>query len=287
MITSSAMSDKPFTVPPALGTRSRGSWRALALLVLLCVSLAGMHLRLTGTGWDSYAGLNPDERNMTQAMRDSLAALRSRPAAGLWFDTERSPLNPRVGGGRGIVYGDLPHLLGLGSVLLAGAETLPDQRRAARLVSAVADGVTILVVLLMGMLVFPRGHALLPAATAAALYAWVPLAIQYAGFFVVDAVMTLMGALMLLLLLAAIRWGSAWPVVASGLAAGAALACKVSMLAVLPLIPFAAWHACRGSLRWAALTGLAGLLAAGLAFRVLSPSLFAGPSILDLALSPV
>lgn len=261
--------------------------RILMLLALLGVAVAGVHLRLTGTGWDSHAGLNPDERNNTTAMRHSFTALQERPAAGLWFDTDRSPLNPRVGGGRGIVYGDLPHLLGLGAVLLTGAEAWPEQRRVVRLVSAVADSLTILAVLLAGLLAFPRGRALLAAAVAAALYAWVPLAIQYAGFFVVDTVMTLAGALMLLLLLAAVRWGRLWLVAAAGLPAGAALACKISMVAVLPLIPFAAFLACRGRGWRAALAGLAGLLASGLAFRVLSPSLFAGPGLSDLAFSPV
>ncbi len=266
---------------------------ALVCAVAALVIMAGLGARMTGTSWDAFAGLNPDERNTTGAVRHSVAALEARgdvsPFA-TWFDTARSPLNPRVGGARGVVYGDLPHLLGVAAVRGGGAREPADQLRALRLVSVVADSLTVIVVVLIGRCVLRSWTGGL---LAAALYAWTPLAIQYAGFFVVDAVMTLACALFLLMLTAgAVRRQPGW-IVAAGLAAGAAVACKASALAVLPLALLAAWLALGGTAdvrRRAAVTMVvsgATALVAGAAFRVLSPSLFAGPGVFDLALSPV
>lgn len=268
-------------------------WRFAMVGCLLWLVVAGMQVRLAETGWDSYTALNPDERNNVAAVRDSLAAVRAEPGArpwGRWFDTENSPLNPRVGGGEGIVYGDLPHLLGVAAIGLAGARSAPEEIHVLRRVSAVADCLSIVMVFLIGLWALPIGRTLEGAALAAALYAWTPLALQYAVFFVVDPVMTLCGALGMASMLAAVRMRNPLAVVVAGGWIGAAAACKVSALALIAAVPVAAWLASPSAPRRWPVWGLACAgagFAAALVLRTASPSLFAGPGFFGLQLSPV
>ncbi len=276
--------------------------------MLAAILTGGLALRLRGGDWDAGRYLHPDERFM--AMVHSAVAL---PASlNEYLDTGRSPLNPNNRGFGFYVYGDLPltivQLLGRWAARpdthvdawLTGVELGTDYGvvyRLGRIVSALCDGLTLVLLYLVGVNLYGRAVGVL----AAALYAGAVLPIQQAHFFTVDSMANLfvVAALWLAARAAArARWSDD---VLFGLALGAGLACKLSvfpiaaLLAIGVVLRVAAAQAAREASpppaqRRTALLAVRALLSlnvvgltAVLAFRLLQPyafvPLYGGPTV--------
>ncbi len=164
-----------------------------------------------------------------------------------YLDTAYSPLNPNNRGFGFYVYGDLP----LTIVQVAGAwmqrpDNQLDKRilgielgttfgasyRLGRLLSALCDCATLLLLYAVGATLYGRAVGLL----ASALYAAAVLPIQQAHFFTVDSMATLFVVAALWLAARAAMHARWIDDVLFGLALGAGLACKVSIFPVAALL---------------------------------------------------
>ncbi|MDX2165766.1 MAG: glycosyltransferase family 39 protein [Deltaproteobacteria bacterium] len=214
-----------------------------ALFALLAVLGLAAYLRAVGLDWDEDARLHPDERFLSM-VEDKLAPVGSLEE---YFDTERSSLNPNNRGHAFFVYGNLPITLVqyLGQWFAQPDNDL-DRRwfgtdltsrysgvhLLGRGVSVVCDLLTTVLVFAIGLRLYGRGVGLL----SAALYAGAVLPIQQAHFFTVDAIATLFATLAFWLAVRAssgARWSDD---ILFGLALGAGLASKLSILPVALLL---------------------------------------------------
>ncbi len=281
---------------------------------LLAILFVALLLRTYALDWDAGTHLHPDERYLTMVS----AAIEPPARLQDYWDTARSPFNPANRGQPDYVYGTLPlfatRILGglvdracgdtptlaaswLRLVLLGtkkpcwpGTYTgYAGIHLVGRALSALADGVTLLALALMARVLYGKRVALL----AALLYAFAPLPIQHAHFFVVDSFATVFTAITLALLVYAVRHNRPWGLVLAGVSTGLALACKISVWPLAGMVALASvlvydetthryrfvWIGPR--LLW---LGAAGLLAF-LAFRCGQPYTFMGPGFLGLKLN--
>jgi 4-amino-4-deoxy-L-arabinose transferase-like glycosyltransferase len=229
-------------------TRPYVRW-ALILLILLVAA----YLRFTGLNWDEGQWIHPDEGHM----RIITGVVSWPDDLSLYFDTHRSPLNPR-NSGQVYSYGTLPLFLvrytaewldqgcgpdpqPLNAAVTALFTGTPDQRctpgsftgfrsaQVGRALSALADLATLLLVYLIGRRLYGATVGLL----AMALAALTAFAIQQAHFFTVDSMANFFT---LLTAYFAVRGGQSgnpggpsWlDFGLAGLATGLATACKVS-----------------------------------------------------------
>ena len=155
----------------------------ILLVVALVVTVGfALGLRLYGLDWDrgySYTP-HPDERAILAKVGEL-----SPPSLGELLDAPNSPWNPRW-----FNYGSFPLYLLKGVQLVysawPGAE-LHDLRIAGRVVSALADAGTVIVVFFLGSRLYGRREGLL----ASGLVALSVLHIQLSHFFAVDTILTL------------------------------------------------------------------------------------------------
>lgn len=249
------------------------------LLGIVAIFAAALWLRLSGTAWDGWANLHPDERHMVFVTQDMQRAVEAALAEGrslwqVWFGPD-SPLDPRAEG-RLYVYGDLPPII---VTVLSRAIGLTDWGSTlwlGRMLTATVEASAILAVFILSLRLTRAPVAALAAASLAAL---APTSLQLANFYTVDAWLVALGIWALVPLVALTRpEGHLGHAVAAGVLAGLAGACKVTAVAlVLPalLVVGLAWRA-KG---WRAAFGvlLTGLFTALLAFRICNPSAFTGP----------
>lgn len=205
--------------------------------------LGAAALRLRGSDWDAGRYLHPDERflAMVHAAIDLPTSLRE------YLDTRHSPLNPNNRGFGFYVYGDLPLI----ATQLAGAWTAapgnqldrywlgvdvgtdyPTSYRLGRLLSALYDCLSVLLLYAAGAQLYGRAAGLL----AAALYGGAVLAIQQAHFSTVESLATLFVVVALWLAARAAtraRWSDD---LLFGVALGAGLACKLSVFPIAALL---------------------------------------------------
>ena len=201
--------------------------RIRAHRMLGLVLTAGALLRVIGTSWDDGHHLHPDERFISMVEEK----LDFPTSAAEYFDSKASPLNPYNRGHDSFVYGTLPMFV---TKVIANAVHQDGYDRAyivGRTLSAVADLFSVwLAYLLTRRLGGKRSVAL----AAASLLAFCPLALQLSHFWNVDTFLT---AFSTAALLGCVRLaqGRARPleVVATGLAIGFAVGCKVTALALL------------------------------------------------------
>jgi len=280
--------------------------RRTSLGLLLLVMALAVTLRLVGQDWGGPNLLHPDERFI------SMVTTSLEPNEKLldYFDTGSSKLNPEnTGSHPQFVYGTYPVILvrmlgeafgqtGLGQVKIMG-----------RLMSTVWDLLTILLVFLIGARLGDRRTGVV----AAFFLTVTVLHIQHSHYFTVDLAQVFFVTLALYM---AIRIAGACEepgdeslgsttrrrLAAShlglsllfGIAAGAAVAAKLSAAPVVLLLPAA--HLIRliqtdaDRRRREVLPVLVTLVATGLVFgltfRVLQPYAFAGPGFFDLGLNP-
>ncbi len=269
----------------ALGT-------TLALAALLIVAL---HLRTIGLNWDENQHLHPDERFLTM-VTEALAWPRSWAE---YFDSARSPLNPYNRGYGFFVYGDLPITLtrGVGELLTGLCRRIPDRcpfdtgtalgyneiTLVGRALSALLDTMVVLLTFLIGQELMGTGGALL----AAALIAFSVMHIQQAHFYTTDTWATAFSTAALLGLVRMIHRTAEGETqgrhpaslyltaVFTGAMAGAAMASRINLWPLLPLMALAALISSRAEPRRWGPWIVAGLTAA-LAFRIGMPYAFAG-----------
>ncbi len=303
-----------------------GDAAALLTIVAVAAVLAfGAYLRFTHNNWDQSGSgpgahsqhLHPDERFLTSIANDTKA-----PDGVLdYFDTDNSALNPyniQTADGRTqptFVYGTLPFFLTKFTATHYQWFTLGfvDEDQAnfdhynlvGRRLAAFFDTATMLLIFFMGWRLANRPVGLV----AAFLYACAAFPIQNAHFFIVDPFMTFFATLAVYFAIRTAQSGGYRNLAVAGFAAGLAMACKTTALALLPVVLLGAgvftWPAIKPYLLplWtgdrrdgaadrdgpkldsAILRFIGGsavtLLAAFIAYRVAMPYAFNAPSLTD------
>ncbi len=248
------------------GAQERGLTRSDIIIgvLLLVVMLTGGYFRFVGLNWDDFTHLHPDERFLTDVasslgggIRSSLSGQVEQQAqidrclarypdtggVGGYFDAECSTLNPHNVGKGLYVYGTLPLFAARAAgdlmVSLTGDTSLNTYNGVHlvwRALSALSDMATILVIFFIGLHLHGRWVGIL----AAALYASSVLMIQLSHFGTVDAMANFFAALSLLFALSVQLRNQLADYALFGLAAGAALACRVNLAPVVGLLVLAA-----------------------------------------------
>ena len=205
----------------------------LLLALIGILALAG-GLRFYGLNWDSGSGIpHPDERSIVLRVIDCLGwekadycagpAAESGPESGpesgnvsALFSVDRNPLNPRW-----FNYGSLPlYMLKIAELVTDAG--YPELRIAGRVVSAVADVITVALVFIIGTQLFNRRVGLL----AALFTALAVLHIQLSHFLTVDSLLTLFTTASLLFAIRTVKTGNRRYAVLAGTLFGLALAVK-------------------------------------------------------------
>ncbi len=297
------------SVPAAV--QPRRVWVVAGLVLLLVVAA---YLRFTGLNWGEGQWIHPDEGHM----RIITSVVHIPDSLSQYFDTHQSPLNSR-NQGHEYSYGTLPLFLvrlsaerldracdstpdgpsaPVASAVLAatglecgaGAFTGTRSVLVGRVLSALADLGTIVIVFLIARRLYGDAVALL----ATGLAALTAFSIQQAHFFTVDSMAAFFVVLTAYFAVRAGETGRWLDFGLAGLATGLSAACKVSGAFAALLVALAvAW---RLLARPTSRTGrallvlglqllLAGLLSM-LAFRIAQPYAFEGPGLLGIRLNP-
>lgn len=316
-------------------------------LILLAILLIGLSLRVVGLGWGEGQPIHPDE----EFLRQVTAAVSLPDSFGLYLNTARSPLNPYNRGYGFFVYGTFPlfltralgealdrgcrndapvslparllapMLLGTPSTCWPGSFSGSGARHLGRLLAALLDTGSILLVFLAGQRLgagYGQGMGISSGLLAAALYALAVLPIQQSHFYTVDAYANFFVAVTLYLALR-IAEAPAPSIHAflAGLTTGLGMACKISVwplgllvglaasLRALRLVPRSlpsvagdrspvpypserdmSCPSIRRAVLRLLLFSLWALLGAFLAFRLAQPYAFLGPGLFGLRLNP-
>ena len=276
-----------------LTLNGRLPWTLIPLLLILALGLA---LRLHGLNWDSGFAFHPDERDiymrsgcmfdlLTEAsgwescgyVKDQPLAEPGLPGLGVFLDPERSPLNP--------------HWFPLGSILLyvmvffrsiielfADVNAL-DMRYAGRILSALADTGSIIMVYVLGRRMFGSGVGLL----AAAFTAVAVIHVQNSHFYRPETFSVFFSLAAFWAMLRMVEKKRLRDSVLLGLMLGLALAPKVNVLPLVLPLALAYWYRVMDSVdgRWSQITpavlrlvlghAAAAALAAAAVFFVTSP----------------
>lgn len=260
--------------------------RLLVYTLLILILLVGGYLRVLGIDWDEEQHLHPDERFLTM-VESSIEPVQSISE---YFDTEFSTLNPNNKGFGFYVYGTLPLFLvryvaewsnqtGYGSIYLVG-----------RLLSALADVLTVFVVFLLGSRLYNNRVGLV----AAAFSTFAVLQIQLSHFFTVDTYTTFFMALTFYFAVGVATSTKEQLKISSyilfGVALGMAVASKINAAPIALTLPLAAtiyWLNLPDDLRQERFPRILTYILVGaffslLAFRILQPFAFSGPGFFGL-----
>jgi YYY domain-containing protein len=197
----------------------------VARLWLLAILVAGAILRWTGIGWDKGHHLHPDERYISMVEE----TLEFPKTVGSYFDSAKSPLNPYNRGHDSFVYGTLPMFMtkALGDAI--GKRGYDGSYLVGRALSGFFDLWTVWLVYRIARRFGGRRAALL----AAAFLAFCPLGIQLSHFWGVDSFLTTFSAATLLGCVRIAQGRATWRGrLATGVALGLAVACKITGLAL-------------------------------------------------------
>lgn len=201
--------------------------------ILATILLLALFLRLYGYNWDDNQHLHPDERFLTMVATDSHV-----PNSFLeYLDPSASTLNPYNLGFKFYVYGTFP--LTLVKILAAGygMDNYQDIVLFGRILSAIADIGTLLMLFILVRTWQKRYH--LPQWTAhitAFFYAVAVLPIQQSHFFIVDTFATFFVYMALVMASLYVSKPSLKYTVFAAIGMGLALGSKVSSFYIFPLI---------------------------------------------------
>jgi len=284
-------------------------------LILAVVLTLAFSLRTVGINWDDYTHIHPDERfltsilsrighidNLTQNARERC---QDEKLSYYFFNTNCSFFNPNNVDNGSFAYGTLPLFIVYGSAQLTaqlnlvGFENPKDWTTydylqiVGRLISALADTVTILFIYLIGRRLFSSWHGLL----AACLYTFAVLPIQLSHFWTVDPFANLFFVVGLFASVEISLRDQFWPFGVFGLALGAAVASRVNLLPMAILVPAALlirWQQItqdetQSRQRWIFSATLLTLITASISlvtFRIFQPYAFAGPTFINWNLNP-
>ncbi|MCC6315925.1 MAG: glycosyltransferase family 39 protein, partial [Thermomicrobiales bacterium] len=220
-------------------------WRPTAL-ALAIVWIAALALRLYGLNWDEGQNLHPDELFVAKIVLIDRIHVTWPPDLGELLDPARSGLNPRsvdpaTGAFREFAYGALPLFVtdfAAWSASHVGRVNWNDPDHAylvGRLLSALLDSLTVLLVAVMATRLGGRGAGLLAAFVAAT----TPMMIQLSHFFTTDSWLTFFVALCLCLSMRAVERGTIRSLAVAGGAAGLAMATKGSVVTLFAVVALA------------------------------------------------
>ncbi|MFC2054167.1 DUF2298 domain-containing protein [Chloroflexota bacterium] len=162
--------------PPSQGKYSRVWIFGLLLIVVL---FTGAYFRVTGIFWGENQFLHPDERFLVWVGTD----ISPVESLGEYFDTPNSSLNPHNRGHGFYVYGTLPMFLTRYIVQwVFGHSGFAEMTQVGRVLSALVDLLTVLLVYLVASRLYDRRAALLASAFSAAAV----LQIQLSHYFTMD-----------------------------------------------------------------------------------------------------
>lgn len=271
-------------------------WNGLFVLVL---GLAA-YLRFKGLLWGEFSYLHPDERFLAWVTTD-MSPVHSLAE---YFNTAISTLNPHNVGHGYFVYGTFPVILTRYLVeLIYGGASLPNVLIVGRILSALFDTLTVILVYLIGRRLFGQKAGVIGAAFSAAAV----LQIQQAHFYTSDSFAATFSTLAVFIAIEIIsnplldlnplnprrRWWQNRSLVLSlffGVAVGFAMACKINA-AVFALILLAAILVRLFQIRpedrqqyWriTLINLIAGGVAAFLIFRIFQPYAFQGPGFFNI-----
>ena len=272
-----AVTDAPVPAASSLSTTDIAIWLAAAAIVLLALAA-----RLYNVDWDEGTHIHPDERHLT--IVTSNLKLPSDPIE--FIDSDKSPLNPyNLENAGSFVYGTLPVFMTKVVAAITGNDAYDGLVDVGRRLAALFGAATVLMSFLLGRRLYGPVAGLL----AAALMAAAPLAIQQAHFYIVDTFLAFFMVASLYYCVRIVQDGAWSDYALAGLMLGLGMACKVTGLAVLPVL-FAAmairlWPIV--SKRWSLepemnrpVMGLVvALVLAFLAFRIAQPYAFDAPEL--------
>ena len=273
--------------------------RSLITITLVYISA---YFRFTGINWDDFQHLHPDERFLT------MVASSIRPVDGGWeayFDSSTSTLNPYNHGFSFFVYGTAPLFLvrylaewindfgvhltslwfGLEIELGNGYDEI---HLVGRIVSAIADIISGLLLYLIGKLLYGRRVGLI----AAVLYAGTVALVQQAHFFTVDSIATLFATAAILFAARMTKYDRIYNYMVFGALVGAAAASRINLISLIVLMPISVFcnymnKKPKITIRSWVLLMCSRIMLVGigifLVFRILQPYAFVGPSVLDVA----
>lgn len=192
-------------------------------VLFLLIFLFGAFLRLYGLNWDQGMHLHPDERFLTMVTND----VTWPKTITQYFDTNASSLNPHNNNFSFYVYGTWPFIVTKYIAERTGYDTYDGIPTVGRLLAALCDIITLLVVYKMGRTV---GKNVLTGLIALFLYATMVLAIQLSHFYTVDPFANLFTSLTLLWILEKKH------AVLLATALGIAMSAKISSALLLPIV---------------------------------------------------
>jgi len=266
-----------------VSSRRRRRGHSLTGILLAAIVLLALALRLVGLDWDAGKHLHPDERFLTIVE----TSIRWPSSVEEYFDPTRSPLNPFLRPDISFfVYGTFPLFLVKALGTVTGYTTYDTINLVGRVVSAVFDVGTVLILFLLTRRLLDCRIALL----AALFGALSVLSIQLSHFFAVDTFSTFFVTAALYFALRVYQEQRWYLFAGLGLVTGLALASKLSSGLI---IPFVITYMIARYLRdrrvasatppWPRL--VAGLLLAGVIaafiFRIAQPYAFASGNLLD------
>lgn len=266
-------------------TRDQARRAMLAMIMVLAAIL-----RLNGRNWDQSHYLHPDERFMTMVA----TGIKWPSSLGMYFDSANSPLNPYNRQFGSFVYGTFPLFLGKLAGTLTNQNVYGNFHLSGRLLSALFDLGTVLLVYAVATRLFGATAGLL----GSLLMACSVLNIQSAHFFTSDSFVTMFCIAVFFVALRCHDRGRWWEYLALGVVAGLAVSSKLSALPIVGVLALPAaetlrlsgWRSLRRSPRPRALAPLLGTLLAGIGalwtFRIAQPYAFLGPSPFSFKLDP-
>lgn len=248
-------------------------------MVLIVAAVFRLHGLLT---WDGDSHQHPDERFLVQVS----TAISAPTSFGDYLNTARSPLNPYTHGHDRYAYGQLPLTLTRLLAEWTGNTTYDTVANPGRVLSTIADLLTIVFTWLLARRVFGVRVAHL----SALLLALTVLDIQLAHYYAVDTFVGPFAAAALFFGQRAWQRDSLLDALLAGAMVGLATACKVSAVILLPVLGLVFVWPRRGRPSGSqVLDGIAAFgvafVAAFFAFRLAEPYAFLGP--LNLRLNPV
>lgn len=266
------------------------SRRSLVPVWLVAILLVAAIFRFTGINWDYNKHLHPDERFLT-----SVAADIDWPEKfDTYFDPQASPLSPYSLENMGLyVYGTLPLYLVKGVAVVLDQNNYDAIAIVGRTISGLFDLAAIFFLFLLGRRLYDDSVALL----GAALLSLSVLNIQLSHFFTVDTFANLFVVMVMYFAVRVCERGRWWDYALIGLALGAGMASKISVLTLgVPILLAAGWDFLRRMrsrtepvtlliertcIRLGTLILLTLLL-----FRLLQPIAFQGPDFWNFSLNP-
>ncbi|QQS39011.1 glycosyltransferase family 39 protein [Candidatus Woesebacteria bacterium] len=201
----------------------------ITFILVLIISLA-LLLRFNSLNWDQNQHLHPDERFLTMVTND--VSLPSN--LNTYLNPDVSPLNPYNAGYTFYVYGTLPLTLTkiVSQYITFDNFTYNNITLVGRLLSALVDVLTVLIIFKIGQKIFGDKAGLI----ASFIYATSVLPIQLSHFYAVDTFLVFFATLAFFFMVNYVYTKTSVSIILAGTAFGLSIASKISALTFLPFL---------------------------------------------------